>query len=155
MSPVQADYAIKAYFGWLGSTVASVSDKAVQPWSDVEKPGKPALDQYALGFAKELPEAQSKYVTNFYDNSNRINQAFADMKRYAEQGEMEKVAGPPVEVTVKPVANVLTVLVSVDADKVKAGMAGGGGGGMAVAIEEEIAEAGEEPAALWAVTVNV
>ena len=92
VSPVQMDYAIKAYFGWLGSTVASVSDKAVQPWSDVEKPGKPALDQYALGFAKELPEAQSKYVTNFYDNSNRINQAFADMKRYAEQGEMEKVA---------------------------------------------------------------
>lgn len=92
VSPVQMDYAIKAYFGWLGSTVASVSDKAVQPWSDVEKPGKPALDQYALGFAKELPEAQSKYVTNFYDNSNRINQAFADMKRYAEQGEMKKVA---------------------------------------------------------------
>lgn len=92
ISPVQMDYAIKAYFGWLGSTVAVVSDKAVQPWSDVEKPGKPALDQYALGFAKSLPEAQSKYVTNFYENSNRINQAFADMKRYAEQGEMEKVS---------------------------------------------------------------
>ena len=70
-------------------------------------------------------------------------------------GEMEKVAGPPVEVTVKPVANVLTVLVSVDADKVKAGMAGGGGGGTAVAIEDETAEDGEAPAALWAVTVNV
>jgi hypothetical protein len=92
ISPVQMDYAIKTYFGWLGSTVASVSDKAVQPFSEIEKPGKPALDQYALGFAKELPEAQSKYVTNFYENSNRINQAFADMKRYAEQGEMEKVA---------------------------------------------------------------
>ena len=92
ISPVQMDYAIKAYFGWLGSTVASVSDKAVQPFSEVEKPGKPALDQYALGFAKELPEAQSKYVTNFYENNNRINQAFADMKRYAEQGEMEKVS---------------------------------------------------------------
>jgi hypothetical protein len=92
ISPVQMDYAIKAYFGWLGSTVAVVSDKAVQPWSDVEKPGKPTLDQYALGFAKSLPEAQSKYVTNFYENSNRINQAFADMKRYAEQGDMEKVS---------------------------------------------------------------
>jgi hypothetical protein len=72
--------------------VASVSDKAVQPFSEIEKPGKPALDQYALGFAKELPEAQSKYVTNFYENNTRINQAFADMKRYAEQGEMEKVS---------------------------------------------------------------
>lgn len=91
-SPVQMDYALKAYFGWLGSTVAIVSDKAVQPWSDVEKPGRPALDQYSLGFAKSLPETQSKYVTNFYNNSKRINEAFADMKRYAEQGEMEKVA---------------------------------------------------------------
>lgn len=91
-SPVEMDYALKAYFGWLGSTVAIVSDKAVQPWSDVEKPGRPALDQYSLGFAKSLPETQSKYVTNFYNNSKRINEAFADMKRYAEQGEMEKVA---------------------------------------------------------------
>jgi hypothetical protein len=97
ISPVQMDYAIKAYFGWLGSTVAVVSDKAVQPWSEVEKPGKPTLDQYALGFAKSLPEAQSKHVTNFYENSNRINQAFADMKRYAEQGEMEKVSEIMVE----------------------------------------------------------
>ena len=91
-SPVQMDYALKAYLGWLGSTVATVSDKAVQPWSDVEKPGRPALDQYSMGFAKSLPETQSKYVTNFYNNSKRINEAFADMKRYAEQGEMEKVA---------------------------------------------------------------
>jgi len=92
LSPVEVDYALKAYFGWLGSTVAIVSDKAVQPWSDVEKPGRPALDQYSLGFAKSLPETQSKYVTNFYNNSKRINEAFADMKRYAEHGEMEKVA---------------------------------------------------------------
>jgi hypothetical protein len=91
-SPVQMDYALKAYLGWLGSTVATVSDKAVQPWSEVEKPGKPALDQYSMGFAKSLPETQSKYVTNFYNNSKRINEAFADMKRFAEHGEMDKVA---------------------------------------------------------------
>ena len=91
-SPIQMDYALKGYLGWLGSTVASVSDKAVQPWSDVEKPSKPSLDQYAMGFAKSLPETQSKFVTEFYDNSKRINEAFADMKRFAEHGEMEKVA---------------------------------------------------------------
>jgi hypothetical protein len=92
LSPVQMDYALKSYFGWLGSTVATVSDKAVQPWSDVEKPGKPLLDQYSMGFIKSLPETQSKYVTNFYNNSNRINEAFADMKRFAENNEQEKVA---------------------------------------------------------------
>lgn len=91
-SPVQVDYAIKAYFGWAGSTAAAISDKAVQPWSDVEKPGKPLVDTVAMGFVKTVPETQSKYVTAFYDNNVRINQAFADMKRYAENGEMEKVA---------------------------------------------------------------
>lgn len=91
-SPVQMDYAIKSYFGWLGSTVATISDKAVEPWSGVEKPSKPSLDQYSMGFIKSLPEAQSRYVTDFYQNSERINQAFADMKRYAENGEQEKYA---------------------------------------------------------------
>lgn len=92
LSPVQIDYALKSYFGWLGSTVATVADKAVEPWSDVEKPRKPVLDQYAMGFVKTLPETQSKYVTDFYNNNSRINQAFADMKRFAENNETEKVS---------------------------------------------------------------
>jgi hypothetical protein len=91
LSPVQIDYALKAYFGWAGSTAASVSDKAVQPWSDVEKPGKPLIDTVGMGFIKTMPETQSKYVTSFYENNQRINQAFSDMKRYAETGQMEKV----------------------------------------------------------------
>jgi hypothetical protein len=92
MSPVQVDYAIKAYLGWLGGTAASVSDKAVQPWSEVEKPGKPLIDTVGMGFIKTMPETQSKFATAFYDNNKKINQAFADMKRYVEIGDMEKVA---------------------------------------------------------------
>lgn len=90
-SPVQMDYAIKAYLGWIGSTSVAIADKAVQPWSDVEKPSKSMLDLIGVSsFVKQGPEVQSKYVTNFYDSSARMNQAFADMKRYAEQGEMAK-----------------------------------------------------------------
>jgi hypothetical protein len=92
ISPVQVDYAIKAYFGWAGSMVASISDKAVQPWSEVEKPTKPLVDTLAMGFVKTVPETQSKWVTQFYDTNKLVNQAFADMKRYAELGETEKVA---------------------------------------------------------------
>jgi hypothetical protein len=92
MSPVQVDYAIKAYLGWLGGTAASVSDKAVQPWSEVEKPGKPLVDTIGMGFVKTMPETQSKFATAFYDNNKKINQAFADMKRYTEIGDLEKVA---------------------------------------------------------------
>jgi hypothetical protein len=92
ISPVQVDYAIKAYLGWAGSMAASISDKAVQPWSDVEKPTKPVIDTLAMGFVKTVPETQSKWVTQFYDTNKLVNQAFADMKRYAELGESEKVA---------------------------------------------------------------
>jgi len=92
MSPVQVDYAVKAYLGWLGGTAASVSDKAVQPWSEVEKPGKPLIDTVGMGFIKTMPETQSKFATAFYDNNKKINQAFADMKRYTEIGDLEKVA---------------------------------------------------------------
>jgi hypothetical protein len=92
ISPVQVDYAIKAYFGWAGSMAASISDKAVQPWSEVEKPSKPLVDTLAMGFVKTVPETQSKWVTQFYDTNKLVNQAFADMKRYSELGETEKVA---------------------------------------------------------------
>jgi hypothetical protein len=92
ISPVQVDYAIKAYLGWAGSMAASISDKAVQPWSEVEKPSKPVIDTLAMGFVKTVPETQSKYVTQFYESNKLVNQAFADMKRYAELGESEKVA---------------------------------------------------------------
>ena len=71
---------------------ASISDKAVQPWSEVEKPSKPVIDTLAMGFVKTVPETQSKYVTQFYESNKLVNQAFADMKRYAELGESEKVA---------------------------------------------------------------
>jgi hypothetical protein len=91
LSPIEIDYAIKSYFGWTGSMAAVASDKAVQPWSDIEKPGKPLIDTLAMGFVKTVPETQSKYMKNFYDNSGRINQAFADMKRYAELGDVEKL----------------------------------------------------------------
>ena len=72
---------------------------------------------------------------------------------------------PPVELIVNPVAEVFTVLLSVNEERVKAGAASagatatatgsGGGGGVAVVTDVEIAEANEEPAALIAVNENV
>jgi hypothetical protein len=79
---------------------------------------------------------------------------------------MAKLAmAPPVELIVNPVAAVLTVRVSEEAESVKAGAASagvgagattgsGGGGGMAVVIEFEIGEDSEEPAAFIAFNVN-
>jgi hypothetical protein len=72
---------------------------------------------------------------------------------------------PPVEVIVNPVAAVLTVLVSDELERVKAGAArvgvgvgaaaAGSAGGVAVVIDGEMTEGSEEPAALVAVNENV
>jgi hypothetical protein len=91
LSPVQADYAIKAYFGWLGGTVAEASHYAVMPFKDGAYPDTKWVDRASIGFVKSLPSNQSKYVTSFYENNKEISQAFADMRHYAAIGQMDKV----------------------------------------------------------------
>jgi len=72
---------------------------------------------------------------------------------------------PPVELIVNPVAAVLTVRVSEELERVKAGAASagvgatatgsGGGGGVAVVIDGDVEEGSEEPAAFIAFNENV
>ena len=91
VSPIQIDYAIKAYFGWLGATAASTADLAVEPFQEGTKPHPPLIDSLAMGFIKTEPETRSKYMTNFYQNNANLQSALADMRHYAELGDSEKV----------------------------------------------------------------
>jgi hypothetical protein len=91
LSPVQMDYAIKGYFGWLGGTAATASMYAVMPFKEGEYPDTKWMDKASLGFVKSLPSNQSQYTTAFYENNKQIQQAFADMRHYSEIGEMDKV----------------------------------------------------------------
>ncbi|KAF2379230.1 hypothetical protein BSN82_17185, partial [Acinetobacter baylyi] len=91
LSPAQIDYAIKAYLGWLGGTITASSHYAVMPFSKSAYPDHNWTDTMSLGFVKSLPATQSRYVTEFYQNSKQISQAYADMQHYAELGEAEKV----------------------------------------------------------------
>jgi hypothetical protein len=91
LSPVQVDYAIKAYFGWLGGTATQASVYAVQPFKDGAYPDVKLIDKVSQGFVKSLPTEQSRYVTAFYENNKEISQAYADMRHYAELGDSEKV----------------------------------------------------------------
>lgn len=90
-SPVQADYAIKAYFGWLGATISATSHYAVQPFSKSAYPDHNWTETISMGFVKTLPSTQSGYVTSFYENMKIIEQSYADMRHYAEIGNSEKV----------------------------------------------------------------
>ena len=89
-SPVQMDYALQAYFGWLGATLGVVSNYAVMPFKDGEYPDARWMDRASLGLIKEMPGRSSGYISSFYENSKAINQAMADMRHYAGLGQMEK-----------------------------------------------------------------
>jgi len=91
LSPVQVDYAIKAYFGWLGGTATQASVYATLPFRDGAYPDIKVMDKVSQGFIKSLPADQSRFVTSFYENNKEINQAYADMRHYAELGETDKV----------------------------------------------------------------
>ena len=90
LSPVQVDYLIKGYFGWLGATASSISTAAVAPFKEGEYPDTRWMDKASLGLVKELPTNQSKYVTAFYESNKEISQAFADMRHYQSIGDTEK-----------------------------------------------------------------
>jgi hypothetical protein len=83
-SPVQIDYLAQGYFGWLGGLLGSTAARAFE-----DKPTKPLLD--ATGLAQTEPETNSKYLTDFYKSNAKIQNNFNDLKRYAEQGNTEKV----------------------------------------------------------------
>jgi Large polyvalent protein associated domain 38 len=90
-SPIQMDYGIKAYFGWLGATAASTADLAVEPFQEGTKVHKPLIDTVAMGFIKTMPETQSRYMTDFYKNNANLQSTLADMRHYAELGDQEKL----------------------------------------------------------------
>jgi GNAT superfamily N-acetyltransferase len=91
VSPVQTDYAIKAYLGWMGATISATSHYAVMPFSKSAYPDHNWTDTMSLGFVRTLPANQSGYVTSFYENMKTIEQAYADMRHYAELGQADKV----------------------------------------------------------------
>ena len=90
-SPIQIDYAIKAYLGWAGSTAVATADLAVEPFTEGTKVRKPVIDTLAMGFIKTEPETASKFMSQFYETNARVQSALADMRHYAELGNSEKV----------------------------------------------------------------
>ena len=91
LSPVQIDYAIRSYLGWLGGTAITASQYAVMPFKEGSYPDANWEDRVSLGFVKSLPSRQSSYMTAFYENNKNIQQAYADMRHYAELGQYDKV----------------------------------------------------------------
>jgi hypothetical protein len=91
LSPIQIDYMIRAYMGWLGGTIAASSTSAVRAFDNGVFPETDKTKLLSLGFIESLPTNQSTYMTDFYQNNQKIQQAYADMRHYSELGQSEKV----------------------------------------------------------------
>lgn len=93
VSPAQVDFLVNGYFSWLGTHSVMTVDFAMRPLMGLpEKPTRRWPDDYfVLGdFAKGLPSSQSKYMTNFYEQSKKVQEAMADIRYYQSMGNMEK-----------------------------------------------------------------
>ena len=97
LSPAQIDYLARGYFGWLGSTVMQSTGQLMR-WGDGITYPTSRLEDYPVvgAFARELPSAQSRYLTEFYDSANKIRQQYQDIKHYQRLGQLDeavKLAG--------------------------------------------------------------
>lgn len=104
LSPAQIDYLARGYFGWLGSTVMQTTGQLMR-WGDNINYPAARLEDYPLvgAFARELPSAQSRYLTEFYDSANLIRQQYQDIKHYQRLGQLDeavKLAGERREAVV-------------------------------------------------------
>ena len=91
LSPVQVDYMIRAYMGWLGGTITATSVQAIRPFNNGVYPSTDWTKQMSLGFVESLPSNQSTYMTDFYQNNQLMQQSYADMRHYATLGQTDKV----------------------------------------------------------------
>lgn len=89
LSPVQVDWLVKAYAGWMGVQVMNTSNLMARPFGDNEAP-TPRLEDFTGGMVKEVPAAQARYLDEFYKQSKAISEVMADLKLARDMHDFEK-----------------------------------------------------------------
>lgn len=94
LSPVQIDYLIRGYAGWVGATATTVMDYGIRPLLDRgEKPEMRLKDVFLVGgFAETLPTGSSRYVTQMYEESRDLSQVYASWRAAIKLGDTTKAA---------------------------------------------------------------
>lgn len=92
LSPVQIDHLIKGYLGWVGSTSMLAADQIARPMAGrVDRPSL-TLRQVTGSIAEDLQNdpVRSRYLTEFYDRSKAVQQAYASWRHAIQAGDQEK-----------------------------------------------------------------
>jgi len=93
LSPIQYDYMIRNYLGWVGTVIQTTSNLAVTPFKNGETPDMKVDDLLVVGnFVKQLPQNQSRYVTSFYENAKEIATATSDYRSFLSAGKIDEAA---------------------------------------------------------------
>lgn len=91
VSPIQYDYLIRGYLGWLGTAIITTSELAVSPFKKGETPDRKLDQMFVVGsYLRELPASQSRYVTDFYANAKEIATTVADYKALTAAGKYDE-----------------------------------------------------------------
>jgi len=89
LSPVQADYLLRGYFGWLGTSAVTAIDYAIRPMTGQgERPDMRLKDVFLVGsFVESLPSGSSRYVDQMYQQANEIEQAYSSWRDAQKRGD--------------------------------------------------------------------
>ena len=92
LSPIQYDYMIKGYLGWVGSGIQTASNVIATPFKDGASSRYERIDDFLVigNYIKTVPQSQSRYVTSFYENAKDIATATADVSHFLNTGQLEK-----------------------------------------------------------------
>lgn len=91
-SPIQYDYLVRGYLGWVGTAVQTSANLAVQPFKEGSSSRFERIDDYLLvgNYLKTVPASQSKYVTSFYENAKASATAVSDMQHFINAGQIDR-----------------------------------------------------------------
>ena len=90
LSPLQADYLIAGYFGWVGRQAVLLADHATRPVTDRPSPDRfPVIHDLIQRFVPTEQGGNSKYLTRFYEAAKTAEQHYADIQELIKRGETD------------------------------------------------------------------
>ena len=92
LSPIQIDYAIRGYLGWLGTVIQTSSVLAADAMKEGETHRWKKVDDFFVvgNFVKSMPQTQSKYVSAFYQNAKEFAEVQADFNHMLKAGKIRE-----------------------------------------------------------------
>lgn len=93
-SPVQFDYLVQAYAGWLGTSSLQIADTVVRAMSnEPEMPARDLIGKYTGGLISNEPTSQrgsGRYVNMLYQQGDAIQEAYATYRDLVKRGRTEE-----------------------------------------------------------------